>query len=190
MAWPAKAFAEMLARAVAVAIVGEHRAQSLMRARVIRIGPQRRLIMRARLFMPVGAKQQIGEVHMPHRIVGMVEDRLGIDAAGGVDGAHAGQERSELVERAEIRGRPAQDIDEGRLRILPPVQRAKQGRALDFGFQRFVPAARTRQQIVQLTQSGFLCQPGSPAGGGRRVLFQCGHDAKDSRGVFPAITIG
>ena len=84
----AKTFPEMLARAVAVAIVGEHRAQSLMRARVIRIGPQRRLIMRARLFMPVGAKQEIGEVHMPHRVVGMVKDRLGIDAAGGVDGAH------------------------------------------------------------------------------------------------------
>ncbi len=180
----AKTFPEMLAGAVALAIVGEHRAQSLMRARVIRIGSQRRLVMSAGLFMPVGAKQEIGEVHPSHRVVRMVEDRLGIDAAGGVDGALARQQRSEFVERAEIRGPPAQDLDEGQLRILRPVQRAEQGRALDLGLDRFVPTARTRQQILKLAQSRFLCQPGSPVAGGWRVLFQQGHGAKDLRGAF------
>ena len=63
---------EMLPRAVAVADVGEHGAQSLMRRRVIRIGPQRRLVMFARFLVAVGAQQQIGQVDMPHRILRMM----------------------------------------------------------------------------------------------------------------------
>jgi hypothetical protein len=55
----------------------------------------------------------------------MVQDGLGIDAAGGVDRALGGEKRSELVERAEIGRAPLQNIDEGELRLLPPVQCSK-----------------------------------------------------------------
>jgi len=120
-----KTLAEMLASALAVAKIGEHRAQSLMRLCVMRIRFQRRLVMQARLLVPVGAKQEVGEVHAPHRVVGMVQDGLGIDAAGGVDRALGGEKRSELVERAEIGRAPLQNIDEGELRLLPPVQCSK-----------------------------------------------------------------
>ena len=77
-----------------------------MRFGVIRIDPQHRFVMLARFRMPVGAQQQIGEVDARHRIFGMMQDRLGIDPAGGVDRAHLGQQRPELVQRAEILRRP------------------------------------------------------------------------------------
>ena len=175
----AKTLSEMLPRTVAVAIVGEHRAQPLMRAGVIGIGSQGRLVMRACLVMPVGAKQEIGEVHMSDRVIGVVEDRFRIDATGGIDRTLACKQRSELVERAEIGRHPAQDIDEGRLGVLAPVQRPEQGRAFDLGCDGLVGAARTHEQIVELTQSCFLGQPGSPVAGFAtskgRGLFHCGH---------------
>ena len=94
----------------------------------------------------------------------MVQDRLGIDPAGGIDRAHLGQQRSELVQRAEILRRPVQDADKGLLRFLPPVQRAQQYRALDFGRHRHrLAAGATRQQIVELTQPRLLRQPRRPA---------------------------
>jgi len=122
---------------------------------------------------------------MPHRVVGVVENRFGIDAAGGVDGALTCQQRAEFVERAEIRRPPVQDIDKGLLGVPPPVQRAEQSRALDLGCDCLGPAARRCEQDFELTQPGFLCQPGPPANAGRaigglRVLFQCGHGAKVS----------
>jgi hypothetical protein len=90
---------------------------------------------------------------MPHRIFGVVRDRLGIDAAGGVDGAHIRQQRPEFVERAEIgRGSP-QDIDEGLLGILRAVEGAEQNRALDFGFNGLGAAALARKQSLELSQS-------------------------------------
>jgi hypothetical protein len=90
---------------------------------------------------------------MPHRIFGVVRDRLGIDAAGGVDGAHIRQQRPEFVERAEIGRCSSQDIDEGLLGILRPVEGAKQNRALDFGFNGIATGTPTRKQILKLSQS-------------------------------------
>ena len=111
-------------------------------------------------------------------------DRLGIDPAGGVDRAHAGQERPEFIERAEMGRRPPQDVDEGLLGVLPPVERAKKHRALDPGVDGVVTGRPMRQQVFQLLQSGFLRQPGRPAGSiadcvlqRSRALFQSGHDA-------------
>jgi len=77
----------MISGAGAVADIGEHGAQSLMRLHVIRIDPQGRLVMLARFGVLVGAKQQVCQVDMSHRIGGMVDDRLGIDPAGRVDRA-------------------------------------------------------------------------------------------------------
>jgi hypothetical protein len=139
--------------------------------------------MRARLLVLVGAQQEIGEVDMAHRIIGMVGDRFRIDPAGGIDGAHTGQQRSEFVERAEMRRRPAQDIDEGLLGFLPPVERAEQHRALDFGIDGVAVAAPMHQQLVELPQPRFLRQPGRPAAapgvtGRSHVLSWGGHDAK------------
>ena len=104
-----------------------------MRLRVIRIDPQGSFVMLARLIVLVGAKQQIGKVDMPHGILGMMKDRFRIDAAGGVDGAHIRQQCPEFVERAEIGRGPAQDIDEGGLGVLSPVEGAEQNCALDLG---------------------------------------------------------
>ncbi len=133
-----------------------------MRASVLRIDLKSRLVMGARLFVLVGAQQEIGEVDMPHRVAGMIEDRFGIDAAGGVDRALACEQRSEFVERAEI-GRPAaQYVDKGELGVVPAVQRAEQGRTLDFGCDGLIAVALAREQIVELVQSCFLYQPGSP----------------------------
>ena len=65
-------------------------------------------------------------------------------------------------------GRPAQDIDEGLLGVLPPVERAEQNRALDFGVDGVGPGRLARQQILELPQPRFLRQPGSPAAIGCR----------------------
>ncbi len=94
----------------------------------------------------------------------MVQDRFRIDAAGGVDRAHIRQQRPEFVERAEIGRRPSQDIDEGLLGVLSPVERAKQHRALDLGIAGIDLDAATRDQILKLSQPRFLRQTGSPAG--------------------------
>ena len=66
----------MIAGAGAVAEIGEHGAEALMGRRQFRIDPQRRIVMRARLGVFVGAKQQVGEVDMRQRICRMVQDRL------------------------------------------------------------------------------------------------------------------
>ena len=134
-----------------------------MRLGVIRIEPQHRFVMVARFGMPVGAKQKIGQVHPRHRVSGVVQDRLGIDAAGGIDRAHMRQQRPEFVQRAEILGRPAQDIDEGELRLLSPIEGAKQYGALDFGCDGIARGRRHRQQIIELPQPQFLRQPRRPA---------------------------
>ena len=128
---------------------------------------------------------------MPHRVVGVVENRFGIDAAGGVDGALTCQQRAEFVERTEIRRPPVQDIDKGLLGVLPPLQRAEQSRALDLGCDCLGPAARTCEQDFELMQPRLLCNPGGPANAGRaigglRVLFHCRHGAKAS---IPEISV-
>ncbi len=81
--------------------------------------------------------------------------------------------------------RSAQDIDEGLLGFLPPIQRAEQNRALDFGLDGVIPDGLARQKLLELPQPRFLRQPGSPValvagnvGQGSRVLFQSGHDAQ------------
>jgi len=110
---------------------------------------------------------------------------------------------SEFVQRAEMGRRPAQDIDEGLLGVLPPVEGAEQNRALDFGFDGLAPAALMRQHILKLAQPRFPRNAGRPvaiAAGqvtqgivmqGSRVLFQSGHEArKVKRGAFNRATIG
>ena len=81
--------------------------------------------------------------------------------------------------------RPAQDIDEGLLGVLLPVERAEQNRAFDFGFDGIGRARGPRQKLVELPQPRFLRQPGSPAmivagniTPGSHVLFQSGHDVR------------
>ena len=102
----AKAAAEMSLRAGPIAEIRQHGAEPLMRRRIIRIELQCRFIVPARLVVPVGAQEQVGEIDMRHRICRMVQDRLGINAAGGIDRARLGEQGSELVQRAEMRRRP------------------------------------------------------------------------------------
>ena len=98
----AKALLKMTKRPGAIADIRQHRAQSLMRFRVIRIDPQHRFVMLARFHVLLARNSKIGEVHPRHRIVGMVKDRLRIDPAGGVDRSHIRQQRPEFVEGAEM----------------------------------------------------------------------------------------
>jgi hypothetical protein len=58
-------------------------------------------------------------------------DRLGIDAAGGFDQAHLGEQGGEFIQRAEMRRVLLQDGDEGELRVLTPVERREQDGAFD-----------------------------------------------------------
>ncbi len=74
---------------------------------------------------------------------------LRINAAGGVDRAHVRQQGAEFVQRAEILRRLAQDIDEGLLGFLPPVEGAEQNRALDFAVDGV--AVAMREQIFKLS---------------------------------------
>ena len=135
---PAKAFAKMLPRGLSLADIREHSAQSLMRRRVIRIDPKHRLIMPPRFFILAGAQQEIGEVHMPDRILRMMQDRLRVNAAGGVDRAHLGEQGAEFVQGTEM-GRPIlQDGDEGEFRFVAPVERRKQDGALNTPLDRRV----------------------------------------------------
>ncbi len=48
-------------------------------------------------------------------------------------------------------GRFTQDVDEGLLGILPPVERPQKYRALDFDADRIGPGRLARQQILKLT---------------------------------------
>ena len=147
----AKALLKMMKRSGAVADVRQHRAQTLMRLRVIRINPQHRLVMLAGFRVLVGAKQQIGEIHARHRIVRMVKDRLRIDAAGSVNGSHIRQQGPEFVEGAEMGRRSAQNVDEGPLGVLPPVESAQENRAFDFGADRVGLHRLARQHILELS---------------------------------------
>ncbi len=88
---------------------------------------------------------------MRHRIVGMVKDRLRIDTAGGVDGPHIRQQGPEFVEGAEMGRRSAQDVDEGLLGVLPPVEGPEEHRALDFVPDRIGRDRLARQQILKLS---------------------------------------
>ena len=80
----------------------------------------------------------------------MMQDGLGIDPAGSIDGAHLGQQRAKLVKRTEILRRPLQYIDKGELRFLPPVQRRQQHRALDFDRNAIDPGRTIRQLVIKL----------------------------------------
>ena len=139
-----------MARGGALADIREHGAEALMRRRVFRIDLQYGFVMRTRLRVAVGAEQQVGQVDMPHRIFGMMDDRLRIDAAGGVDRAHVREQRSEFVERGKIRRRPPQDIDEGLLGVLLPVERAEQNRALDLGIDAGAVCGATPELVFEL----------------------------------------
>jgi len=112
---------------------------------------------------------------MRHRILRVVDNRLGIDPAGGVDSAHIRQQGAEFVEGAEIRGRCSQDIDEGLLGILPPIEGPKQNRALDLGFEDLALDAMTREEILKLYQFRFLRQSGRP------VAVAAGNPVRDCR---------
>ncbi len=176
----AKALVEMLPRTRAVAEIGEHGAEPLVRRRLIRIDPQRRLVMFARFLITAGAQQEIGEVDMRHRIAGMVQDRFRIDPAGGVDRAHLGQQRPEFVQRAEIGRRLPQDRDKGVLRVLASIERSEQYSSFDFEMDGVASCALMCEQVVELSQPGLLRQPRRPAGAA--VLYSgaafCVHEAR------------
>ncbi len=166
----AKALLKMMSRAGTVAEIRKNRTQSLMRRCVIRIDLQNCLIMPARFGVAVGAKQQVGQIHMPHRMGGVVCNRLRIDAAGGVDRPHIRQQRAEFIESAEMRGRCSQDFDEGLLGFLPSIKGAEQNRALDFGLDGIAAAGLARQQIFDLPQASIPAPAGEPS---RACCRQC-----------------
>jgi hypothetical protein len=145
---------------------------------MIRIGFQGGLVMRPRLGMAVGAKQEIAEVHMRHRIIGMMQDRLGIDAAGGIDRALRREQRAKFVERAEMGRVPAQNIDERRLRVLAAIERAEQRRALDFDRYVRLDIGLANEQAIELAQPRFLREAGSPLGRGSWFGLRLGHGLK------------
>ena len=88
--------------------------------------------------------------------------------------------------------RPAQDVDEGLLGVLPPVERAKQHRALDFGVDRMRPAPVGAPADPQADSSRDSCasrgaQPRllpATVGQDSRVLFQSGHDVSTFRRLW------
>jgi hypothetical protein len=118
--------------------------------------------MRARLFMPVGAKQEVGEAHPRHRMVGVMEDRFRIDPAGSIDGAHGGEMRSKFVERAEIGWCPLQNVNERQLRLVPTVERTEQRGAFDFGRDGRLRARRVSDYFIKRAQPRFLGEPWRP----------------------------
>ena len=81
------------------------------------------------------------------------------------------EQRSEFVERAEIGRLPAQDVDEGLLGVLLPVERAEQNRALDLGIDGVSPGGMTRRSVVQLLSRASCASRGRPAAIGA-VEFQ------------------
>ena len=53
--------------------------------------------------------------------------------------------------------RSSQDVDEGLLRVLPPVEGPQQNSPLDFEADRIGPDRLTRQQILKLTEPSTSC---------------------------------
>jgi hypothetical protein len=152
---------------------------------VIGIDTQRGFVVLARLRVLARAIQQICQVHMSDRMIGMVMDGFRINAAGGVDSAHVRQQVSEPVECVEVRRRPSQDRDEGLLCFLPSVEGAEQHRALDFTLDGAGTGGVARDKVIELSQSRLLRLPGSPAAitvvnaaCDSRALFRFGHDVR------------
>src|SRR5579872_252648 len=131
--------------------------------------------MRACLRMAVGAEQKVGEIHMRHRLVRMMQDRLAIDAAGRIDGALSCEQRAELVERGEMGWVPLQDGDEGFSCLHTSIERAEQACAFDFGQKARFASARVRQFSIELAQPRLLCQARGPATWLTSVLFGRSH---------------
>ena len=63
----------MIGGAGAIAEIGEHRAEALMGRRQFGVGQQCRFVVGAGLGMPVGAKQEVGEIDARQRIGRVVE---------------------------------------------------------------------------------------------------------------------
>src|SRR5581483_9640135 len=124
---------------------------------------------------------------MRHRLVGMVQDGLRIDAAGGVDRSLACKQRAELVERGEVRRVPLQDCDKGFSRLKSAIERAEQACALDFGQKPRVAVGRARQLPVELAQPGLLCEARGPGSGRGGVLFRGGHGWANPTRLFRAV---
>ena len=79
---------------------------------------------------------------------------------------------------------PSQDIDEGQLGILSPVEGAEQNGALDFDIDGIAPHRLMRELIVKLPQPGFLSQAGSP------VAIAAGNVSHESRVLFHVLCFG
>ena len=120
----------------------------------------------------------------PIGLSGWWSDRLRIDPAGGVDRAHLRQQRPEFVERAEIGRRLAQDIDEGVLGVLPPVEGAEQHRALDFGFDGIVSARAGARAARQAAAASIPAPAGAPS---RDRCWQC--QARRAAFCFSPVTM-
>ncbi len=105
---------------------------------------------------------------MSDRILRVMGDRFRIDAAGGVDRARIRQQRSEFVERGKIGRRPPQDVDEGLLGVLLPVQCTQQDCALDLGIDRGSPRRRDAPARPRAASAGLPARAGAPSPDRRR----------------------
>jgi len=83
--------------------IRENGSHSLMSLGVIGIELQGHLIMVTRLLVLRRTKQQIGQIHMSDGIVRMMDNRFGIHTACRRDGSRSCQQRTKLIERAEMR---------------------------------------------------------------------------------------
>jgi len=146
-----------------LAEIRQHGAQSLVCRRVIGIDLKRRFVVPPRLLILAGAQQQIGEVDMRNRILRVLQDRFGIDAAGGIDRAHFGEQGAKFIQRAEMGRPPLQDGDEGEFCVVAPVERRKQHGAFDCVCERRLAVGILLQEGFELLEPRELRQTRRPA---------------------------
>jgi hypothetical protein len=145
-----------------LADVRQHRSQALMRIDVVRIVPQRRLIVLSRFFVFGPAKQQVGEIDVRNRIVRMMQDRLRIDTARRGNGTRPRQQSPEFVQGAEMHWKRAQNGNERQPGIIEAANSAEQARAFDEEIDNVVIDGAARQDRVERGKPRLLCQPRSP----------------------------
>ncbi len=137
-----------VAMAACTRFVAERRQQiahAAMGVNMIGVGTQRRFKVKPRLPAFAEQQQQVGEIDVAVRIIGMMPHRLAEQRARGFPITGIENQRAEIVERGKIRRLAANKIEVVALRLLEPAFFAQQSGA--FGERRNVVGISLKRQI-------------------------------------------
>jgi len=92
-----------------------------------------------------------------------MQDGFRIDPASGGNRAHTGEQRTELVECAKVRGLLLQNGNEGSFGVIVPVERSEQRGSLDCEEEMVVTDAPLRHKCIEFGKPRLLGQAWRPS---------------------------